>query len=506
MQFGLRVRLDFITKHQKMAEKPESTITSLNNAIDSAAFYTAILRNSKQNAMIVMDVDGYILHSNKAFEDFFGYTNSDLVGKHTRLFFTQEDQHVKRPEIEIATVKEQGVAEDNNYLVHKDGSLVWVMGESVLVSTGEQDYISKIIHNIHTQKVMERFLRDTNELIESMLATMKDGIAVVDADLRILKANKAFHDMFEIPAEPIEGILLYDLNYAFWNEEGMRWKLETMIEEHEYFEKNRFQWNRGDGSIRTLNITAKTMDYSVDNKKRVLLVISDITVEKELEQQKEDLIGFVTHELRNPLANMALCAELMEDSIKENRMEETEEYLAKTRKNIRKLNNVVSELHDATKAGSGQLKVEKQSIQFENLVDEAIDTVRHLHPNYQIIKTGSTPVQISVDRNRILQVLNNYLTNAIKYSPQSNKVHINLSVADSSLVTSVTDFGSGVPPSEISNIFNRYYRIENTRAAEGLGLGLYLCKEIINAHNGKVWVESEENKGSTFYFSIPIES
>ena len=481
------------------------TDTSLNSQLDSSLFYTAIFRQSKQNAMLILDLEGYILQCNKAFENQFGYTANDLVGKHTRLFFTVEDQHLKKPEIEISTVKEKGVAEDNNYLVHKDGSLVWVMGESVLVSVGEQNYISKIVHSIHTQKVMERFLIDTNELIESMLATMKDGIIVVDADLRILKANKAFHEMFEIPAETIEGILIYDLNYSFWNDQGIKWKLETMIEDNEFFETNRFQWARSDGSMRILNITAKPMDYLVAKKKRTLLVISDITLEKELEQQKEDLIAFVTHELRNPLANMALCAELMEDSINDNRVEETHEYLAKTRKNIRRLSNVVSELHDATKAGSGQLKIEKQLILYEALVDEAIETVKHLHPNYEIVKSGNAAIEILADRHRILQVLNNYLTNAIKYSSDGSQIHIDLSIEGGNLVTGVTDVGSGVAKSEISNIFNRYYRVESTRAAEGLGLGLYLCKEIIAAHNGKVWVESEDGAGSTFYFSLPTD-
>lgn len=488
-----------------MFEKNETSITSLSNKIDSSTFYRGVFLNSKQIAMIIMDAEGYILQANKAFEDSFGYNEADLAGKHTRIFFTVEDQNLKKPEIEIATVKEHGAAEDNNYLVHKDGSLIWVMGESVLQTLGDEIYISKIIHNIHTQKVMERFLIETNEFVESILKTIKDGLVVVDADLRILKVNKAFYELFEIPSETIEGILLYDLNYAFWNEQGTRGKLETMIEENEFFDKNQFQWKKPDGSVRILNTTAKTMDYSVDKKKRVLLVISDITVEKELEQQKEDLISFVTHELRNPLANMALCAELMEDSIKENRIEESEEYLTKTRTNIRRLNNVVSELHDATKAGSGQLKIDKQLVHYEKLVEDAIDTVRHLHPNYKILKTGNTPVHVYADRHRLLQVLNNYLTNAIKYSPQADKIQIHLSISDGNLVTAVTDYGSGISPAKIPHIFNRYYRIENSRVADGLGLGLYLAKEIIKAHNGKVWVESEQNKGSTFYFSLPLE-
>lgn len=427
-----------------MPEKIEVLISSLSNKIDSSTFYHSQFLHSKQNAMIIMDAEGYIINANKAFEENFGYSEKDLAGKHTRIFFTVEDQNLKKPEMELATVKEQGCAEDNNYLVHKDGSLIWVMGESILMNAVDEIYIGKVIHNIHTQKVMERFLIETNEFVESILKTIKDALVVVDTDLRILKSNKAFYEMFEIPEETIEGILLYDLNYAFWNKQGMQGKLETMVEENEFFQTNQYQWKKPNDTTRTFNVTAKMMDYSVDKKKRILLAISDITVEKELEQQKEDLISFVTHELRNPLANMALCAELMEDSIKENRIEESEEYLNKTRINIRRLTNVVSELHDATKAGSGQLKIDKQLIQYENLVDDAIDTVKHLHPNYKIIKTGNARVQVYADRHRLLQVLNNYLTNAIKYSPKADKILIHLSMTDGYLITGVTDFGSGI--------------------------------------------------------------
>jgi PAS domain S-box-containing protein len=489
-----------MSKHQDMVG------SNLSKKIDSSNFYQLTFENAKQNAMIVMDAEGYILQSNKAFEDHFGYTSKDLYGKHTRLLFTVEDQKLKKPEMEIATVKEHGSAEDNNYIVHKDGSLIWVMGESILIPSDAGSYISKIIHNIHSQKVMERFLVETNEFVESILKTIKDALVVVDEDLRIIKGNKAFYEIFEIPEETIEGILLYDLNYAFWNNSGMQGKLETMIEENDFFEKKQFEWKKPNGIVHILNLTAKVMDYHADKKRRILLAISDVTIEKELEQQKEDLIGFVTHELRNPLANMTLCAELLEDSIKENKVQESEEYLMRTKTNIRRLTNVVSELHDATKAGSGQLKIEKQTLQFEALVTDAIDTVSLLYPTHRIIKSGYTPIEVYADRHRILQVLNNYLTNAIKYSPDTDKISIHVSSDKHRLVVAVTDYGHGIPAHKIPQIFTRYYRVDNGDKIDGLGLGLYLSREIIKAHGGEVWIESEENKGSTFYFSLPLDN
>lgn len=476
------------------------------NKVDVSGVYEVLFANCRQNAMILMDDQGFILQTNKAFEDHFGYTESDLAGKHTRVLFTVEDQRVKKPEIEISTVNEHGQAEDNNYVVHKDGSLVWVMGESILIKAGTGNFISKILSNIHTQKVMERFLVQSNELVESVLSTIKDGLVVVDADLRILKCNQAFYDLFSITEQSIEGILLFDLNYAFWNGLDMQTRLETLYYESGLLQPNEIEWKRDDGTNRTFRLTARPIDHDAHDNRRTLFVVNDITLEKELEQQKEDLIGFVTHELRNPLANMALCAELMADSIKENRVEEVEEYLEKTKSNIKRLTNVVRELHDATKAGSGQLKINKETVEYEQIVQDAIDTVTHLHPRYEIVKTGDAQVKVYADKYRLLQVLNNYLTNAIKYSPKADKILITLSVDDGKLVTAVTDYGYGIPSAKLPHIFNRYYRLESSHGTEGLGLGLYLAKEIITAHGGEVWVESEENKGSTFYFSLSIEN
>jgi signal transduction histidine kinase len=112
---------------------------------------------------------------------------------------------------------------------------------------------------------------------------------------------------------------------------------------------------------------------------------------------------------------------------------------------------------------------------------------------------------VTADKSRISQVFSNYLLNAIKYSPGRDKVVVEVLLENGNVVVCVTDFGKGIPADEIDHLFERYYRAEKTNSVEGLGLGLFLSKQIIDAHNGRVWVTSEENKGSTFYFSIPAE-
>ena len=151
-----------------------------NPGVDTSDFFYLTWVNSVQNAMLIIDGNGYIIAINQSFQTQFGYAETDIIGKHFRLLFTREDQQLQKPEMEIATVKENGSAEDTNYLMHKNGTAVWVKGESVLVEANTAIYISKIIHNIHSQKVMERFLIESNDFVEKILKNITDALIVLD--------------------------------------------------------------------------------------------------------------------------------------------------------------------------------------------------------------------------------------------------------------------------------------------------------------------------------------
>ena len=240
-----------------------------------------------------------------------------------------------------------------------------------------------------------------------------------------------------------------------------------------------------------------------DTPGHVLLVAHDITNQKQVEKEREDIIGFVAHELRNPLANIVLCNEMMTQLIADNEMEELGEYLDRSKSNVLRLNKMIGQLYDATKFNSGHFVVEKTTFDFEEMIEEALDTIEVLHPDYSIIVEGECTSPVYGDRYRLIQVVTNFLSNGIKYSNNNTKVLINISRNEDSIIVSVKDEGLGISPKHLPHIFDRFFRAEKTKNLEGIGLGLYLCRRIIEAHDGKVWAESEEGKGSTFFFSIP---
>lgn len=155
----------------------------------------------------------------------------------------------------------------------------------------------------------------------------------------------------------------------------------------------------------------------------------------------------------------------------------------------------------------------KKTFDVCSLVDEVVEevqaTVNAPGKKHKIIVKGIEQKQVKADRYRIKQVLSNFLTNAIKYSPDADKVIVEVKEEDNKLTVAVQDFGLGIPKENHSKVFNKFYRVHETEKPDddftSLGLGLYISAEIIRHHRGEIWAESKEGQGSTFYFSIPLE-
>jgi PAS domain S-box-containing protein len=453
--------------------------------------------------MQVMDTDGYILHVNEAFTHALGYTNADLRGKHCRVLFTLEDQKMNMPEMEIEKVNQHSTATDRNYIIHKDGTCVWASGESLLARNDDgTTIIIKLIQIIHEQKLLEKFLKESHEFAESVVRSITDAVVVIDANKRIVKANNSFYHLFNINLQSIEGLYLMELNNDFLSSENTEQHLSKIIDDG-VASQFQFEHKNKDGIINHYLIKSSFIEGKLVNRK-ILLVISDITDKAKAEQQRDDLIAFVIHELRNPLSNITLCNTLIEQSIEESDKESAEAYLNKSNESVKRLRGLIQELYDATKAGSGSLNFSKSDFNIDDLVNEVIESVQLANTTHKIKKEGEAMVEVYADRDRINQVLTNYLINAVKYSPQADKVDVKVFIENGDAVVAVNDYGAGIPEEKIPHIFDRYYRADASTKIEGLGLGLYLSKQIIDAHGGRVWIKSKENEGSTFYFSIPV--
>ncbi|MFT3933646.1 MAG: ATP-binding protein [Chitinophagaceae bacterium] len=253
----------------------------------------------------------------------------------------------------------------------------------------------------------------------------------------------------------------------------------------------------------TGNYNQSIKDTGKDEISTLAKVFNDLLQRiKENEQRKDEFIGIASHELKTPLTTIKGYIELMH--VMEDR-EPNKQFVQKALENTNKLEKLIKGLLDVSNIQSGQLKLEKEPFNMDQLLDETIAAAQMLSNTHIITRNNKlNDLEIMADRRRIEQVMVNLLSNAIKYSPEEKSVVVSSFCNEKELKVQVRDWGTGVPEEEREHIFDRFYRTRDvSKHIVGFGLGLYICKDIIERHNGKIWMEGED-KGSSFYFSLPL--
>lgn len=231
---------------------------------------------------------------------------------------------------------------------------------------------------------------------------------------------------------------------------------------------------------------------------------TDIDDQKQAIKKKDEFISIASHELKTPLTTIKAYTQLLDRAIEGT--DPNKIFVERALVQIRKLDELIVDLLDLSKIESGKLKFNKKSFDFNATLSNAIEMIRQTYPEYRIIRKGEANVQLYGDEMRIEQVIINYLTNAVKYSPDYKEIHIEIGVRSNRLFVKVKDFGIGIRKDHQSNIFHKFYRVEESaNRFQGLGIGLYICAEIIRRHEGEYGVESEPGQGSSFYFSVPVD-
>lgn len=221
------------------------------------------------------------------------------------------------------------------------------------------------------------------------------------------------------------------------------------------------------------------------------------------DHKKDEFISMASHELKTPLTSIKGYIQLLEEQLKD-RNDASYTYVVKTGNSINRLQRLIEDLLDVSKIQSGRLQFTTTEFELKDAIAESVEEIRHTSSAHNMIVKNLSNCRINGDKNRIIQVLVNLLSNAIKYSPGANEIHIQMSRTGGEVTVGVSDFGIGIPPEHHRKIFQRFHRVPNNFDFTGLGIGLFICSEIIRRHDGIIWVESDLGKGSTFYFCLPV--
>lgn len=468
--------------------------------------------------------DNPIIYCNKAFEEMTGYTRAEIIGHNCR--FLQKEDRAQKARITLREAIENGeksVVEIRNY--KKDGTLFWneLYMSPIAGSDGEVAYFIGVQNDITRRKHAEdeirsnqvkmqehieertKHLKESQEYLSSIVQTVRESLIVLSPELKVLSVNDHFVNTFKVSHEETEGNNLFDLGNGQWDIPELRKLLEQVLPTNNPVIAFEVTHDFPHIGKKLMLVNAHRVELEGKYKDRILIAIEDITDRRAIEQRKDDFLSIASHELKTPLTTIKGYIQIINRLTAHSNDEKLKSAVGKTSLYVERLNNLIGELLDVSRIQSGKIELHKAPFDFDKMIYEAVDSLQQGNRSHEIIITGGTKSSLTGDESHITQVITNLLSNAIKYSPDRNKVELHLSIVSDFIKVSITDHGLGIPRDEQDKIFDRFYRVSSVQHKfPGMGIGLYICSEIIRNHGGTLWVDSETGKGSVFSFTLPL--
>jgi signal transduction histidine kinase len=403
--------------------------------------------------------------------------------------------------------------------VRKDGAIipVSVTISPIYDSEGQINGASTITRDISEQKRLEAEARQSKLQLEVIFQNIADGITVQDKRGHLIYANDAgakmcgFSSAQDMLALDLESLRTYYLErFEIRDESGQPLSYSELpaakaLQGESYTEAVLQYFDRQTGISSWSLVKASPICDERGHVQFAVNIFSDLTERMELEQRKDTFIGMASHELKTPITSLKGFTQLLKRRIDKQDMQGSSELLVSIENQITRLTKLIDDLLDVAKIEAGNLEYAEEPIELNALILEIVETIYQTNSTHTISIHGTAQKQVIGDCDRLGQVFINLITNAIKYSPNAKTVDVSITNAEDEIVVSVRDYGIGIPQEHQSKVFERFYRIYDAKEKTfpGLGMGLYISDEIVKRHGGKIWVESSEGEGSTFFVSLP---
>ena len=491
--------------------------------------------------IVMMNEEGNITLWNKAAEKTFGYSEDEAIGKSLyQLVLPPKKYDTTLNLSSLKKFAQTGISQFAGKIteletINKTGKIIPIEFSTTLINIKDKNYVFGIIRDVSIRKANEAALiKKTKELENSRLALSNSLEDVEEAAADLEKFKLAVEDASDhiIITDP-NGIILY-ANKAV--------KTITGFSTTEVIGKkagNKELWGGlMDQSFyedlwKTIKINKKVFIGEMNNKRKngqkyiVLASISpvlnkkkelvffvgierDITHEKEVDRMKTEFISLASHQLRTPLSAIKWYAEMLLTGDAGKLKPEQLKFVDDINLSNQRMIELVNTLLNISRIESGRIIIEPKPTDLKEIINSVVSEFKpKLKEKDQKIIVNINPnlPKINCDPKLIFEVYKNLISNAIKYSRQKGEIEIFISSDKDSVVNQITDEGYGIPKKDESKVFSKFYRGENILKVEteGTGLGLYLTKSIIESSGGKIWFKSEENKGTTFWFNLPLK-
>lgn len=533
--------------------------TEAKLAEEKSAKLAAIVESS-DDAIIGKTLDGVITSWNPAAEHLLGYTEKDVIGKHITILIPED--RLEEEDLILERVRNNKKVEHYvTFRVTKAGLEIPV---SISVSpirdvNGKVIGAAKIIrNNAHQKETEARLLRYAENLevlnVLGKVISEKMDVSdilqkVTDATTRLIGAafGAFFYNnvseagesymLFALSGAPREAFERFGIprNTALFHPtftgEGIV-RADDITKDPRYGKNSPF-FGMPEGHLQVTSYLAvpvisksgavigglfyghpepgkftrehEQLIFGVATQAAIALDNTKLYEEiRKLNDKKEEFIGLASHELKTPVTSLSGYLQILNRTLPDT--DRNKPFLQKALLQVKKLSELISDLLDVSKIETGQLPLSFSNFNITQIVQETIELIQYSTKTHQIIlQQPEQEILISADKQRVEQVIVNLLSNAIKYSPREKLVNVTISAMPDKVKVAVQDYGMGIQKEHQERIFSRFYRVEELAShISGLGIGLYISKEIITRHHGKLWLDSEPEKGSTFFFEIPL--
>jgi PAS domain S-box-containing protein len=464
--------------------------------------------NLSIDMLCVAGYDGYFKRLNPAWSRTIGHSEADLLSRPYLHFVHPED----RP----ATVAEAGKLAAGSTTVHfknryqcRDGSYRWLAWAAIPSASAQRIYA--IARDVTQEVELEAQLHATNQaadaqlgLLDALIDALGVGVVLIDRDLKVAHWNREATRLTGISIERALGLPAREIGRELAGRvedySGIQSHFQGGLSAAEPFSFPIVMLN----PHRDVEVSvSRAMSQADGTQVGSVLVLNDISAEKELDRAKDELIGMVSHELRTPLASLVGFTELLlERNLSES---QRKQYLETMLKEATRLTDLINDFLDLQGLEGGYKKLDLGPADVRTIIARAVSAAgQDTQTPIEVDLPAELPLVIA-DTSGIHQVLLNMLSNARKYSPGGGQIQIGARVVTEEVEVSIQDHGLGIPDAALPRLFNKFYRVSNgdRRQTSGTGLGLAISKRIIEGHGGRIWAESEGlGLGSRFAFTL----
>lgn len=468
--------------------------------------YESIIQSLKDYAVFTTDKEGCITSWSAGAERILLYKPTDIIGRSADILYTPEDITALVPSREIGSALTDGKAVNERFHVKKDRSRFWGSGLVFPLYNIKKEHVgfTKIMQNASDEDQAEANLREEREMAETLISAYHEPIVVLNAEMVVINANASFVQYFSLDKFDIIDKKFYEIADGSLNMAKLRATLAKLIKSNNFHTNFELTYEHPQRGARSVLIKPRRI-YQRPN---VLfsLEFEDLTDNKAQIEERDVFISIASHEIRTPISVIKAYAQVLERELKDAKPIIIKA-VQKINEHTNYLSTLIASLLDTSKIKNGKLILNPEVFELCSLVKEQVESFGLTQPSHQIKIAHETDCIVFADKARTGSVITNLLSNAVKYSPHADEVIVNV-INDNthSVRVSIQDFGLGIPVQEQHKIFQRFGRTDSIKRTKipGTGLGLHLSAEIIKLQGGTIGFESNEGKGSTFYFTLPL--